>query len=51
MVKGDGVKYCDMTGSGSDDYIVCRCRWFPKHKKVKCADTYVQSSGSPQQEK
>ena len=21
-VKGDGVRYCDMTGSGSDDYIV-----------------------------
>lgn len=22
MVKGDGSRYCDMTGSGSDDYIV-----------------------------
>ena len=22
MVKADGSRYCDMTGSGSDDYIV-----------------------------
>ncbi len=22
MVKGDGVRYCDMTGSGKDDYLV-----------------------------
>ena len=22
MVRADGTRYCDMTGSGSDDYIV-----------------------------
>lgn len=26
MVRGDGTFYCDMTGSGSDDYIVSLAR-------------------------